>query len=193
MKLHQRLGTMYASFSSLALVLNVFAPDNPGQLFNIIEMGVLSIAFLCSIFSSRKVGGLIQIIALIVSAFIPMTFSDSPFFGAVVAIFAVISIYAYGGYQTFQGFKFALTFVALFTLSLIASLAYMPSDGPGVLVRAFGWTVFIFLFLSALWFILDDINRRFYTEKEKKLIELNRELLEMNKKLVHGGCEDGPI
>lgn len=192
MDLRQRMALTFALFSATALVFNTLTPANPYYSINIIEESCLTMVFMFTWFLPLRVAQAVQVVALLFIAFFPLGFLDSPFFGAVICVFSMVLIYAYGGYKTFAIPKLFGTFFGLLSMCLF-SLVSIEGFSFSICVRAFMWTLFISVFLFVLWLIIDDINKRFYSEKEEKLIRLNRELLEINKKLIHGGCEDGPI
>lgn len=190
MDLRQRMALTFSLFSATALVFNTLTPQNPAFTLNVIEEAVLTAVFMFTWFLPVKTAQVIQIIALLFIAFFPLGFIDSPFFGAVICVFALVLVYAYGGYRAFPipkiiGTFFGLLAMCLFTLSSVEGVSF------AVGVRAFMWTLFISVFLFVLWLIVDDINRHFYTEKQKDLIDINRELIEINKKLLEE-CEDAP-
>lgn len=186
--LHKRVAVMFAIFSGLSLVFNVFTPDNPDHLLNVIEHSCLVIVFVASFFAHKQFAGVLQILALSAAAFIPMQINDSPFFGAVISVFVLVLIYAYGGYRSSPWWKLPTTFLTLLFLCAIASSKFTPPSFE-MWARAFGWTSFISLFCFVLWLIVDDIERRFHADFAQDLIRQNRELLEINKQLV-GGCKD---
>lgn len=190
MQLHKRMALLFFSFTSFVLIANLFAPTNPDQLLNIIEMSVLSVGFFSSYFLSKAIAGTIQTASLGVSAFIPMADPLSSFFGGVLAVFMLVLIYAYGGYRTYPIQKLIFTFFGMFALCVIASSNF-HAPTPEIFVRAFAWTAFIGVFCFTLWLIVDDINKNFYDKKERELLEQNRELLEINKMLLKG-CADEP-
>lgn len=156
---------------------------------NVIEQSCLVLVFSFSYFLHQPAAGVLQILALVATAFIPMHMNDSPFFGAVIAVFALILIHAYGGYRTHVWWKLPTTFFTLFILCAIATSQFSPPS-PEMYVRAFSWTMFISVFCFVLWLVVDDMEKRFHAEFAAKLIEQNRKLLELNKQLA-GGCADG--
>ncbi len=188
MELHKSISVVFASFAGLMLVWNVFMPNNPHHDLNIIEMSCLLVVFTFTYFSHSQLAKATHILTLGVVAFIPMGIAESPFFGAVIAVFALVLLYAYGGYRTHAFWKIPVTFVVLVVLCSLAT-SYFSPPGPIVIARAFIWTVFIFVFLGVLYLILEDIKRKFYSEFASELIEQNRQLLEINKELTRGPAD----
>lgn len=156
---------------------------------NVIEQSCLVLVFSLSYFLPQQASGVLQIITLAATAFIPMHLNDSPFFGAVIAVFALILIYAYGGYKTRVWWKLPTTFFTLFALCAIARSNFTPPSLE-MWIGAFAWTMFIGVFCFVLWLVALDMERRFHAEFAASLIEQNRKLLELNKQLA-GGCADG--
>ena len=188
MNLHKRVALIFSLFSVISFVLNVFTPTNPDHLLNVIEHGCLLTIFILTYFLPDRPSGVLQIIALSVAAIIPMGLSDSPFFGAVVAVFVLVLIYAYGGYQSHKGWKMTATFLSLFFICAIASSNFMPPSLE-MYVRSFGWALFISVFCFVLWLIVEDIKRQFFSSFATEIITQNRELLELNKQLARE-CAD---
>lgn len=188
--LHQRIGILSASFAAFSLMWNVFTPSNPDHVLNVIEHSALWVVFTASIFMPIKAAQALQILSLIVIAYIPMGISDSPFWGAVVATLTLVLAYAYGGFKTQAAWKLPAITVGMFTLCAIASSNFTP---PSIEMygRAAVWTLAIAFFVGILWLIVIEIRRQFFEEFAAKLILQNRELLDINKKLIEGGCIDG--
>ena len=184
--LHKRIGLIFALFSAFSLVFNIFTPDNPEHLMNVIEQSCLVLVFTLSYFAPNPFAGVLQILALAATAFIPMHINDSPFFGAVISVFALVLIYAYGGYQSQAWWKLPTTFITLFVLCAIASSNFGP---PSVLMyaRAFGWTLFISVFCFVLWFIVDDIKLKYYLSMKTRIDQNLNELRDIKKTLGSEG------
>lgn len=191
MKLHQEISLLFGGFSLVTLLWNVATPENPDHLLNVIEQSCLCLAFALSYFWHSHGAEALQVFALVVAAFIPMGISDSPFFGAVIATFALVLIYAYGGYRTMAFWKLPVTFVGLVGLCAIATSHFDPPsfDTYG---RSIMWALFISLFCVVLWRVVKHIERRFYLIRETELLKLNKELIELNRDLIAGGYHDAP-
>jgi len=156
---------------------------------NVIEQAILVMVFSLSYFLHQPTSGALQILILIATAFIPMHLNDSPFFGAVIAVFALILIHAYGGYKTHVWWKLPGTFLTLFALCAIAKSNF-SSPSPEMYVSAFAWTMFISVFCFVLWLVVADMERQFHTDYVSGIVKLNRILLEELKQ-KDGGCTDG--
>lgn len=187
--LHKRIGLIFSLASAVSLAFNIFTPDNPDHILNVVEQSCLVLVFALSCYAGFPFGGVMQIIALSVAAFLPMQINDSPFFGAVISVFALVLIYAYGGYRTAVWWKLPITFSTLFILCAIASSKFTPPSIE-MYARAFMWALFIVVFCLVLWLIVADIEHRFHADFAARIIKQNRDLLELNKELS-GGCKDG--
>lgn len=165
-------------------MMNVFTPSNPDHAMNVIEQSCLVLVFALSYFLPQQASGVLQIITLAATAFIPMHLNDSPFFGAVIAVFALILIYAYGGYKTRVWWKLPATFFTLFALCAIARSNFTPPS-PEMWIGAFAWTMFICVFCFVLWLVALDMEKQFHL-RIKTEVERNRIELESIKKEVRG-------
>ncbi len=186
--LHKRVGLIFTLFSAFSLVINVFTPNNPDHNMNVIEQSILPMVFALSYFLPAQSSGVLQIIVLIATAFIPMHLNDSPFFGAVIAVIALLLIYAYDGYKTRALWKLPASFFTLFALCAIARSNFTPPS-PEMWVGAFGWSMFISVFCLIVWMIADHRERtraleRGILEDNKRLIAENRRLVQEMKQLV---------
>lgn len=180
--LHKRVGLVFILFSAFSLVTNVFTPGNPDHVMNVIEQSCLILVFALSYFLHQPAAGVLQIITLATTAFIPMHLNDSPFFGAVIAVFALILIHAYGGYRAHVWWKLPTTFFTLFSLCAIARSNFTPPSSE-MWIGAFAWTMFICIFCFVLWLVVADMERKIHLESKSE-IERNRAELESIKKEV---------
>lgn len=187
--LHKRIGLIFIFFSAFSLVANVFTPTNPDHVMNVMEQSCLVLIFSLSYFLPQQSSGVLQIIALVTTAFIPMHLNDSPFFGAVIAVFALILIYAYGGYKTRVWWKLPATFFTLFILCAIARSNF-SSPSAEMYISAFAWTMFISVFCFVLWLVVDDINKKYYSTMKSRIDQNLAELRDIKKSI--GGVGNGP-
>lgn len=192
-ELHQRISAIFGVFAGFELVWNVLTPSNPQHVLNVAENACLLVLFCVTYFSPRKISEILHVVALSVVAFIPMGMDDSPFFGAVVAIFALILIYAYGGYQTRPWWKMATTNAALWWLCSVA-MSHFSAPSIENYFRAATWVLFINVFCFVLWIVVDHRERtraleRSILDENRRLISENKRLIKEMKKLV-AGCHD---
>lgn len=180
-ELHQKLACIFGAFAGIALVGNVFTPSNPHHSLNVTEHACLLVLFVLTYFSPKRAAEAMQVLVLIVVAFIPMGLDDSPFFGAVVAVFALILIYAYGGYQTRVWWKFLTTNAFLYWVCAVAMSHFTPPT-----IEAYGraamWVLFINVFCLVLWVIVDHRERT--RALERAILDENRRLIAENKRLI---------
>ncbi len=174
-------------------MMNVFTPNNPDHNMNVIEQSILPMIFSLSYFLPSQASGVLQIIVLIATAFIPMHLNDSPFFGAVISVIALLLIYAYDGYKTRVWWKLPTTFFTLFILCSIARSNFTPPSSE-MWIGAFAWTMFISVFCLIAWIISDHRERT--RELERGILEENKRLISENKSLIREmrqlvkGCQD---
>jgi hypothetical protein len=186
MKLYQRFGITFSLFSLVTLVWNLFTPDNPDHLGNLLLAGGLCLPLAISYFLPHLVAKTLQVVAFACVAFFPTYFTGEPFFGAVSAVIGLALTYAYGGYRTHRAWKLPVTMSIVFIIFALAT----PIINLESTLRAFVWTVYVGLACAVLWMILEDVDARFHRLFASELIKQNRELLDINKKLA-GGCNDG--
>lgn len=184
MMLQKRIALTFSLFSAFAFLANVATPSNPDHLLNLVETGSMTASFALSYFLPVAASGGLQVLSLAVGAFIPMGITDSPFFGAILAVFALVLVYAYGGYRTRPFWKLPASFVSLLILCAISTSRFTPPTQE-TLIRAIGWTLCICVFLFVLWQVMEAVKLRSNAE----LIKQNRDLLDINLQL-EAGCED---
>lgn len=180
-ELHQKLAVIFGAFAGIELVWNVFTPNNPHHDLNVTEHACLLVLFTLTYFTPKRPAEALQVLALIVVAFIPMGMEDSAFFGAVVAVIALILIYAYGGYQSRPWWKYLTTNVALFWICSV-SMSHFATPSWEVYGRTATWVLFVNVFCIILWIIVQHRERMGAFARE--LIEQNRKLLVEIKLLV---------
>jgi hypothetical protein len=188
--LQVHIGRLFATLGAIAFAFDVFLDSSPQAVFNAIETASMALVFLASSIFITAFFRWVQISILGMASFASSYFSETPFFGAAIAIFALVLIYAYGGYHSYRLYKIPPTIAAIFLLSLlsIAKLGFPTAEMMG---KTVGWTAFIVVFCGGLWFVLEDVNRKFYTEKMAKILSDNKELLKINKTLLKGEGKDG--
>jgi len=190
MDLSKRIGVTFLLFTSFALAVNLMQPDNPDHVLNVVMETILVVLFSISIIAKAPYSGGIQIACLVVSSALAPASPGGPFFALAIAIFAMVLIYAYGGYKTVRGPKAFASFVAVFVI-MTFNLSHVMDFGPDLFVRGFVWTVFLAVFCSVLWQIVEEIDNRFHRIKENELLRINRELIKLNHDILdHGGCND---
>ena len=192
MKLYQRIGTLFTCFSLAALVVNLFTPDNPNHIINLFLTGGFALLFALSSIVPRASGQALQTWFLCSASFFPLLASDiaSTFFGGAIAVVALVLIYAYGGYRTLSFWKLPVTVAGLFIVCLSASLLAGELPVLEACVRAFAWTLFVFVLCLILWIVADSMEVEFHEEYSSLIVKQNRTLLEELKK-KGGGCDDG--
>lgn len=186
--LQGRIGLSFAILAIIALVFNAFFDSSPQSLFNVCEDAAMAILFLSTCFKEGVVFKGIQLVSLLVAAFISFRLSETPLFGSVMIIFAVVLLYAYGGYRTFKGVWIFATMFTVFALSFLSIANFIPLSAE-TFTKAIAWSAFIAIFCFVLWLVVEDIERTFHLKMKQEII-LNRAELESIKKEV-GGCQDG--
>ena len=186
--LQGRIGTAFATLAVITLIFNALFDTSPQALFNICENSAMAILFLSSCFKDGPIFKAIQLGGLLSAAFISFKLSETPFFGSVMIIFVIVLFYAYGGYRTFKGAWLMFTLFLIFSLSFLSIANFIPLS-PETFSKALVWSAFICVFCFVLWLVVSDIEKRFHEDFAKKIIEQNRQLLELNKELA-GGCKD---
>jgi glucan phosphoethanolaminetransferase (alkaline phosphatase superfamily) len=136
-------------------------------------------------------GGSIQIAGLIICAAIAPGSPGGPFFSAFIIIFALVLCYAYDGYKQYKLAKVLASAIVVLVLMLFALSKY---DQPVLewFYRSMGWSAFIYVFCYSLWVIFEDMDRRFHSHREKELLNLNKQLIELNHEILDARCNDAP-
>jgi len=183
--LQKQVGLAFASLAVVAMGFNLAFDHSIQAPFNAVENFLMAALFLFTVTRSGKLGQGLQVLAVSAGAFISFRLSDTPFFGIAMVNVAIILLYAYGGYKTFQGVKVLLTIAAIFGISFFA-IADFIALSPETFFKAVTWTAFVCVFWLFQWLVVKDIHRRFHAEFAADLIAQNRALLESEKHR----CED---
>lgn len=189
MDLSKRIGVTFLIFTSFTLAMNLMFRDNPDFWLNVTMESVLVVMFAISIIAKHPYSGGIQIACLVVaSAFSPPT-PGGPFFSSAISIFALILIYAYGGYREMKWPKIAISFAFLYSI-MVLNLSRTEPFNEQIFIRGFVWSMFLVVFCFVLWLVVEEIDTRFHRVKESELLRINRELIKLNHELLDGGCND---
>ena len=186
--LQQRIGRLFAGLAGLSFLFNAFVDRSPEASFNTWEMVCVGPVFFLTSVYRGKIGQAIQLVTMSVCAMISFRLSEAPYFGFAIITIMCALIYAYGGYQTFQGIKVALTLCVIYVLCFASIVGFIPLSFETAF-KAFNWTMAIMVFGVVLWWIIEFIEMKFH-QKLKEEINRNRIELESIKKLA-GGCNDG--
>lgn len=190
MDLSKRIGVTFLLFTSFALAVNLFQPSNPDYVLNVTMETVLVVLFGISIVAKAPYSGGIQVACLVVSSALAPATPGGPFFSSAIAVFSLVLIYAYGGFQTLRGPKVGLSFVGVFAV-MTFNLSHVMPLGTDLLLRGFVWTMFLAVFCFILWLVVEEIDRKFHKFRESELLRLNRELIKLNHDILDsGGCHD---
>lgn len=123
-----------------------------------------------------QIGGL-----LVCSALSPES-PGGPFFSMFIIILCTVLYYAYDGYRTLVGLKLAGNVIIVYVVMLLGLSGY-PMPAYELPIRAFGWSVLVYVFDMALWLIFSE-EIKYYKTKITELVKLNREMLDS------GECHD---
>ena len=179
MKLHQKIGAGFALFCALMFGWAIITPSNPDHILCLLIHGILTPMFLLSITKNIRLGGTIQVLALLIGSILTAIAGDFQPASAVGAM-AVLLVYAYNGFRSINIYviipvslgQFALTFFA----AVINGFPMILSLGHAVV-----WTSFSLVAVWAIWIVFQQFA--------KDIVSQNRDLLDLSKKLK-GECQD---
>src|SRR4030042_387667 len=175
----KRVGLVFGAFSLILLVWNIITPLNEDHIVNIVEHSFLVLMFSFSILIKNPFNKYLQVSSLFVGSWIAGALGELQASAAVGTV-AVILTYGYNAFQPLS----KVVIIGAFVVQLLGvSFAALRAEYP--LAVAFGhglvWTLLPLVGVWLYWELMQLFS--------KVLIAQNRELLEINKSLMSGGCD----
>jgi hypothetical protein len=186
--LQKRIGLLFSGLAVLSLIFNAFVDSSIESNFNKIEMIIVGTVFFITSLFENRILKFIQIITMLICAFISFRLSENPYFGFAIIVMSGAITYSYGGYKTFYGIKIIISLIIIYIISFISIIGTIPVSIESFF-KAFNWTCAITVSALVWWWIIKDIELKFYINIKKEIKYTRKELEDIKRSI--GGCKDG--
>lgn len=186
MTFHRQVGFIFSAFCFVMLLWAFATPGNEDHWINVAMHSILANLFFLSTMASAPVGGVVQVLALLLGSGLTAYAGDlQP--AAAVGTVAILLTFLYSRFQTVNqwvllaiaGFQFSAAFFAA-AMAGGAEKTYTPILALG---HAFVWTL---LPLMGVWIIWEAMKLF-----AARVLKISLEVHEINKTLMKKGKVDG--
>jgi len=180
MNIHRPIGYIFSGFCALLFVWHLMTPHNPHHNIAIIVFLPWSVMYLVSSFVSVKVSRYLQPFTLLLGAFVTVYADNFPV-AAIISVIATLIYWTYGGFRQLDFTRASLTFLTVFLMFffgvVLSGHGYAPAYGTAIVYTILASVGFAILWMVIIFFASD-------------IVQQNRDLLELTKKLSKGDCAD---
>lgn len=180
MEIHAKIGTAFAVFCTGLVVWHFFTPSNPQHWVAMITMSIWACLFTVSAIVPIGISRYIQSLTLLTGAAFTVYFGNFPV-AAVISTLAVLIFWAYNGFKTFFAPGAIMSFSLIFSMFFFGVLVSGYGHSPAFFI-ALVWTGGVSMAFLVIWLI--------FLLFASSIVAQNRDLLELNKKLKQGDCQD---
>jgi 4-hydroxybenzoate polyprenyltransferase len=178
--LHSRIAILFGMFCFALTVRHLMTPENPDHVANLLYQIPMAILFFLSSRLSVKACRIIHPAALFLGAAITVWFGNFPV-AAIIFCLATLLYYSYGGFRSFNLVQSIISFGVIFLAFLAGIVTSKYGIGPAY------WTALVWASTVVSGFYLIWLVLQYFASD---IISQNRDLLEQNKKLIKGDCND---